>query len=105
MFKIFSFFVLIVLLFPQNVGAVPPPDFIIQVASQIGTFFSIAFVFLLAILTTSYQFLKTRFLALTKRTYWIVGIILIILLAGVGAYFYDQAYQEKVKQEYKNTVQ
>lgn len=90
---------LIILLFPKNAGAVPPPDFIMQVASQVGSFFSIAFVFLLAILSTSYQFVKTRLLALNKKIYWAVGIVTILLVAGVGAYYYDQAYQEKAQKE------
>lgn len=95
----FLFLFVAILLFPQAAGAVPPPDFIIQVASQIGNFFSVAFVFLLAILTTAYQFLKTRLLAVNKKVYWIVGILLILIIAGIGAYYYNEYYQQRVRQE------
>lgn len=106
MLKLFGILFLIIVLFPQNAGAVPPPDLIMQVASQIANFFSIAFVFLLAILSTSYQFIKTRLLTVSKRTYWVVGILAIVFLAGAGAYYFDQVYQKKVQaQQYEQWLQ
>ncbi len=90
---------MLVVLSSKSAHAVPPPEFIIQIASQIGNFFSIGLVFLLAILTTGYQFIKTRMATISKKVYWIVGVIVAILVAGLGAYYLNQYYQDRAQQQ------
>lgn len=86
-----------ILFTPKTASAVPPPDFIFSVASQVASFFAIALAFLSAFFTISYQFLKNYF-TLYRKHILIGGIIVIFASAGAGAYFYDQYYQKNTQQ-------
>lgn len=83
---------------PKNVHAVPPPDFIIQVASQLGNFFAIIVAFLITILSVSYQFIKFHYLKY-KKVYWVIGIISTIIVAGVSSYYLDIGYRKKATEK------
>ncbi len=80
--------------FPTSAMAIPPPDFLIQVASQIGSFFAIGMVLCSVIFSTLYQFVKAYAIS-HKKTFWTVSLIAIVSTAGIGAYFFDQHYQHK----------
>lgn len=76
--------------------AVPPPDFIFNVGAQVAQFFSIAVLFLGAILVTVRQAAKVYFIQMkNKKIIWIGLIIGVISIASVGAYYYNQ-YQQTV---------
>lgn len=74
------------LLMAVPVRAVPPPDFIINVGTQVMQFFSLALLFLTAIFSSVYQFLRLRFSSVRLKTgYWVGAMILILVVSAVGA--------------------
>ncbi|MBI2453114.1 hypothetical protein HYV56_00245 [Candidatus Peregrinibacteria bacterium] len=80
----------------KSVFAVPPPDFIFNVGVQVAQFFSIAVLFLGAILATIRQAAKVYFFQLkNKKIIWIGLFISVIGIASTGAYYYGQ-YQQTV---------
>lgn len=85
----------------KPVFAVPPPDFIFEVASQFGIFFSIA----IAFLSTFYAGISaviSRVIFKGKpipKFFFIIGIIFLVAIAGSVAYFYDQIQIKKKQDE------
>lgn len=100
--KIWIGVIFIVLLFSiDTTFAVPPPDFIIQIASQIGSFFAIWVALTSGLFSIIYQFIKhsiTHF----KKTFWFFSILFILLFSGIVAYFYDQYYQKEQQDNMNN---
>ncbi len=86
-------------LFCQKSYAVPPPDFIIQAASQLVSFFTIWVVLLSGIYATGIQFLKVYYIQ-HKKIIWIIWIPSIFLLAGIGAYCANNYYQWIEQEKY-----
>lgn len=79
--------------------AVPPPDFIFNVTSQIAQFFSISVILFSAAGSVLYRFFQTRFAGRQKLVYWIIGSGVAIILSGGGAWLYGQyAKQQEMKQ-------
>ena len=91
-------------LFPEKSYAVPPPEFLFSVGSQIAQIFSIIFLFLSAIFATSYRFIKARLdLMKSKKPIFIATSVLIILgISLASAYYYGEFKQN---QEYKKWLQ
>ena len=79
-------------LFCEYTYAVPPPDFIIQAASQLVSFFTIWVVLLSGIYATGIQFLKAYYIE-HKKLILILWIPSIFILAGIWAYYMNIYYQ------------
>lgn len=89
-----SIFFFLIFFWSGSVFAVPPPDFIIQVASQLVSFFTIGIAILSGVYITLYQFI--RWYILRYRNYFIYGgIFLILFVAGVWSYFADRWYRDQ----------
>ncbi len=81
--------------------AVPPPDFIFSITSQLGNIFAIAVVFLSGIFSASYQFFKGH-ITKHKKAAIIIGVASILVISGSVAYFGNQYYVSyKQQQAYK----
>lgn len=85
--------------------AVPPPDFIFQVASQIWTFFALSVAFLWAFFVWYIQIIK-QFYQKHRTLILIWWTVLVLWLSAIIAYVADQYYQEsqqqKMNQEWMN---
>lgn len=80
--------------------AIPPPDFLFNVASQFIQIFSIVFLFLSSIALSLSRFLKVYFYRiLNRKFFWIFLIIVLLLVSGIIAYIYDQYQQQRVYQQ------
>jgi rhodanese-related sulfurtransferase len=77
--------------------AVPPPDFIFNIGSQLVQIFSVIVIFLSAILSLSYKYIKIWLQLLPKRKFLFIGgsIISIILISLGSAYFYGNYKQQE----------
>ncbi len=75
--------------------AVMPPDFIVNVGTQIAQIASIVALFLSTIFSVSYQFIKTRFSFLKTKTFWILSVAGILVISISAAYFYSSYKQNK----------
>jgi rhodanese-related sulfurtransferase len=91
-----NFALICVVVFPETVYAVPPPDFLFNLGSQLVQAFSIAALFLSAIFSLSYQFIKTRLaLIKSKKTFFISTSIVAIIGISIGsAYLYGNYKQQ-----------
>lgn len=88
--------VLFCIVMAQPARAVPPPDFIINVGSQMLQFFSLALLFLTAIFSSFNQYLRVRFGSMRmKAGYWVAGLMLIVVLSGVGARVFGAVLEER----------
>lgn len=88
-------------------NAVPPPDFIIQIASQLWNFFVIWLAILSWLYATSFQFIKGYFMNHRKK-FIFLSVIWILIISFTWAYYYDKYYQkiqlEKMNKEWLNQV-
>lgn len=99
---ILIFFALFFLDSTKLVFAIPPPDFLFNVGSQVVQIFSILIIFLSALLAGVRQFAKTYFIQLKyKKTVWIFLALVVIGISFVGADYYQQYKQE---QEYAKWI-
>lgn len=79
--------------------AVPPPDFIFNVGSQLAQFFTLAVILLSATGSAVYQYFRQTFYR-QKRLFWIIAILTILSLASISAWFYNNYAQEKAMEEW-----
>lgn len=86
-------------IFTKEVFAVPPPDFLIQVASQLVTFFTLWVAILSGIAAAGYQIIWT-YIRIHKKIIIPAVILSIIIIAWSSAYLFDQYYQKSVQSEY-----
>lgn len=85
----------------KSVLAVPPPDFIFNVGAQIAQFFSIAVLFLGAVLATVRQFAKVYLVRFgSKKIIWILLLVGIFGVSGGATYFYGQYEQNVAYQDW-----
>lgn len=75
--------------------AVPPPDFIFNVTSQIAQFFSISVILFSAAGSVVYRFFQQRFAGKRKLVFWIIGGLGAILLSAGGAWLYGRYVQQE----------
>ncbi len=96
-FPLLTFSFLTLLILPESTQAVPPPDFLFNVGSQIAQFSSIAAIFLSAIFATMYKFIKVRLDAMgsKKIIVWIVAVVAIAGISLGGAYAYGKFKQNE----------
>lgn len=93
------FFSLVLVSLTKSAHAVPPPDFIFNVGAQIIQVFSIAVLFLTAILASVRQYARVYFDGMNhKKLFWIGTGLVIVVVAFGGAYYYGQYTQDA---EYK----
>lgn len=95
--------VIVFLISQESALAVPPPDFIINIGSQIAGVFSFIAALLLAVFTISFQFLKNIF-HIHKKKLLIFGLLTILVLALGGAYLYKQNRQEALNSEWQEPI-
>lgn len=90
-----------IFLYKKSVFAVPPPDFIFEVASQFGLFFSIAIAFFSTFFAAISSFIS-RYLFKGKsipKLFYIISIIFLITVSAATAYVYDQIQMNKKQKE------
>lgn len=98
----YFFFLIVFTLFSAPVArAVPPPDFIFNLGSQIVQFFSLALLLLSAIASSVFQLFR-KYLVTTQRKIMagVVGLLLIVSVAGMAAHVYGKFAQEKAYQDW-----
>ncbi|MFH1621400.1 MAG: rhodanese-like domain-containing protein [Patescibacteria group bacterium] len=90
-------FVFVALFFisAQPVKAVPPPDFIFSVTTQIAQFFTISFLLLSTASSAIFQFLSRRLAGRQRVLYWIAVGMAVIVISGVGAWLYGRYAQKQ----------
>lgn len=101
---------IVVCLFPKNVQAVLPPDFIFNVTTQIIQSFSIALIFLSVTFGSAYRFIKLKYTQFQfKKTYIPIILALIIVISLLvarvyGTYLQNLEYQKWLTEsQTKNT--
>ena len=86
----------------RGAHAVPPPDFLFNVGSQIIQAFSIGILFLTAIIASVRQYAKVYFDTMKhKRLFWVGTGMVVVMIALGGAFYYGQ-YSQNL--EYKKWV-
>ncbi len=94
-----AFFSLVLVSLTESAHAVPPPDFIFNVGTQIVQVFSIVVLFLTAVLASVKQYAKVYFDAIEhKKLFWVGTGLVVVMMAFGGAYYYGQYTQDA---EYK----
>lgn len=85
----------------ETANAIPPPDFLFNIGSQVVQVFSVIVIFLSAFVAAFRQFAKTYFYHLRyKKIVW-AGIALVVIgVAFVGSHFYKQYKQEAEYQKW-----
>ncbi len=103
-YKVVFFCVLLVNLFHINTAqAIPPPDFIFNIGSQIVQIFTfLAIGFSVALGALKGFFVNHPFFAKHKKALWIVLALLVIVLSFGGAYWYS-SYKQTA--EYKKWIE
>ena len=95
-----TFALICVIVFPETAYAVPPPEFLFSVGSQLVQAFSIAVLFLSAIFSVFYKYLKTK-LALMKSKKIIFISVSMVAIVGISigsAYIYGN-YKQNLEYE------
>jgi len=90
---------LLAILYPEQALAIPPPDVIIQVASQLSGFFAVGLLLVSAVFSMGYQFVKAS-IRTHKRTFWLVSIAAIVCVSLLGAYVADRHYQQSEQKRF-----
>ncbi|MDP2642969.1 MAG: rhodanese-like domain-containing protein [Candidatus Peregrinibacteria bacterium] len=100
LFAFVSFALICVIAFPQTVHAVPPPDFIFNIGSQIAQVASIAAIFLAAIFSVSYQFIKTKLALMQSNKIIFISISLVAIIGvSVGSAYLYGNYKQNLEYE------
>ena len=88
-------FVVALLAFPARTLAVPPPDFIFSIGSQIAYVFSFVAILFSAGFGLFYQFLRAKYYSFKPHPIRFFLILLVISLLAIGAaYWYNASKQE-----------
>jgi len=90
-----SFALICLIAFPQTANAVPPPDFLFNIGSQLAQVFSIAVLFLSAVFSVSYKYIKVKLALMpSKKPIFItVSVVAILGVSLVSAYLYGEYKQ------------
>lgn len=84
------------IVFALPTQAVPPPDFMINVGTQVAQFFSLALLFTTAIASSLYQSFQLRFPSgVSRRKFWLGAFVSILVFSGVGAHVFGKILQER----------
>ena len=95
-------FVVVALFFvsAHQVKAVPPPDFIFNVTTQIAQFFTIASLLLSVAGSTVFQFLRQHLTGRQRVFFWIAIGVAVLALSGGGAWLYGRYAQKQALNEW-----
>lgn len=75
--------------------AVPPPDFLFNLGSSLIQVFSVAALFLSALFTISYKYIKTKLtLIKSKKVFYWIGSAIMIIVVSVGTAFFYGEYKQ-----------
>lgn len=80
--------------------AVPPPDFIFNVTTQIVQFFTIASLLLSVAGSTVFQFMRQHLTGRQRIYFWIAAGVAVLALAGGGAWLYGRYEQNQALDEW-----
>src|SRR3989338_8002819 len=91
-----NFSLICILVLPQTVYAVPPPDFLFNVGTQVVQVFSIAVIFLSAIFSVSYKYIKTKLELMKSRKVLFISLSLLVIVGiSIGtSYLYGNYKQD-----------
>ncbi len=81
--KLFLAFVISIITFSSTALAVPPPDFIVNVGTQVAQIFGIITVFLSAICGALWQYSKIHFQKFKYKKIVILGLILFVMVLSI----------------------
>lgn len=85
----------------ETANAIPPPDFLFNIGSQVVQVFSVIVIFLSAFVAAFRQFAKTYFYHLRyKKIVWAGIALIVIVIAFTGSHFYKQYKQEAEYQKW-----
>ena len=85
----------------DTASAIPPPDFLFAVGSQVGIVFSVMVVFLSTVLGGSLALARSFFaLVKHKRVFWSVAAIAVLALSIGGGVLFDALWQEREYREW-----
>jgi rhodanese-related sulfurtransferase len=85
----------------RSAQAVPPPDFIFAVGSQIVQIFSFLVVGLSLIIGALRRFFQTNyFFVRFGKWAWVILAFVVIIISVLGAYYYDQYQQNKAYRQW-----
>lgn len=87
------------LLFAAPAYAVPPPDFIFNIGSQLAYVFSAAVVLLSAVFSVTYQYLKVRYHAMKMKPWLVASGVLLIGLISIGVTYGYRQYKQNAEYE------
>ncbi len=98
---------LFLLAFADVAYAVPPPDFLFNLGSQVAQVFSVVVLFLSAALSVSYKFIKTKLILMKSNriVFWAISTVVILLVAGGSAYLYSDFKQKAEYEDWLNASQ
>jgi len=89
----------------QTAFAIPPPDFIFNIGSQIAQVFSILVLFLSALIASLRQYAKIYFVHLRhKKIVWALVALGVLLLSWGGAVYYETYRQNQALQSWQESV-
>jgi rhodanese-related sulfurtransferase len=80
--------------------AVPPPDFIFSVGTQVVQFFTIATILLSAAGSMGYQFFKRHIIKRKRIVYWILLGFVVLSISGTGAWLYGHYTQKQAMNQW-----
>lgn len=84
--------------------ALPAPDFIFNVGTQVVQFFTIATILLSAVGSMGYQFFKKHIVKQRRIIYWILLGVIVLGASTGGALLYGKYAQEKAMKQWIATV-
>lgn len=95
-----NFSIICTLVLPETVYAVPPPDFLFNLGSQVAQVFSIVVLFLSAIFSVSYKFIKAKLaLMQSKKPAFISVSIIVIIGISIGSAYLYKNYKQNLEYE------
>lgn len=100
MYHLFLVAIALFFLSAHEAKAVPPPDFIFSVGTQIAQFFTVAFVLLSAAGSAIFQFFRQRFAGQKSWVFWSLFIVGAVAVSAGGAWLYGQYAQQQALEQW-----
>lgn len=100
MYPIVLAFILAFFITAHPAKAVPPPDFIFNVTTQIAQFFSIGIIFISAVGSTFFRFFKDQIRGKKRLLFWAILAVSAVGLSAGGAWMYGQYAQQQAYEQW-----